>query len=859
MIMKKCLIMASILLLPAGVLAQEEGRLATSGQFTAGVQQDKSSSNSSKFNEYRDIRDGFYLYDLKFDGVDTQTGLYLDFSGKNLIREDQTLRFGVGDYGTWGLSVERNETPHNISNKAMTPFIDQGKGVYTLPSPIALPSTDVAGTLTSGYNLAPTAAQASAGLLRNNDEATSAWLETNLHGTDLGTQRDKTSATLNYSPLEALKFRLTYTDERKDGNKITYGPIGDRPPRTLDIQMTEPIDYATREVKFEAEYNKDWFQSLFAYTISDFENDIDTLRWQNPDARLDDPGSLADLSYDQWTGHRVANFGERALYPDNRYQNASLTLGFDLPLASRLGATVAFGKAEQDESLIPYATSSFGTTTLGSAMDLPRGKADAEIETTLLNLDYTINPIERLNLRAFFRYYDLDNNTKESDWHYVTSDTVTNANATTTGLPTYKNMRTNLAYAYDQQNYGLDATYSLNFWRTTLGLGFEREEIDRDYREADTDENMYKLSLRTRPANWLTLRAKYLYGDREGDNYDNTATAASYWYALGDQGTDNDNPQFTFSNHPDTRKYDVIDRERNQVDLAATVMPIEPLSLTASYRWQDDDYDAGVKPVQPLLDYVGVIADDANRNAATPGDQIGLLSRETERYGLDGAYAASERLTLTAFASRESIGAKQRGFEYNENNKLNPVTAAGLETNELGPWTRASSQWIAKTEDHTTTVGAGAGYQIIPGKLNFVTDYSFSHGKVDIGYSGFGAVFATDSVGTAGSPMPDDFQYAFRDPSTVTHKQYTFNATLEYQLFENLVVGVHYLFDRYKISDWMEESDQPWFESVGNEYLLRDSSSATSTQWGNRLVNMGSYLGPSYESHVGFMTLTYKF
>ena len=43
----------------------------------------------------------------------------------------------------------------------------------------------------------------------------------------------------------------------------------------------------------------------------------------------------------------------------------------------------------------------------------------------------------------------------------------------------------------------------------------------------------------------------------------------------------------------------------------------------------------------------------------------------------------------------------------------------------------------------------------------------------------------------------------------------------------------------------------------GSEHLLRDTS--RSHQWGNRLINLGSYLGPSYEAHFGAVTLTYRF
>ena len=827
--MKKTYALASLLLLaPVVAQAQEEGKIESSGEITVGIQQMDVDPDSSKFNKNRDLEDGFNLYDLWFGLVDPNNGRYLDFQGTNLLQDDQSIRFGFGNYGSWGVVIDRNEIPHNLSNKARTPYIDQGGGLLTLPSTAPIPNT----------NLVPSAAQLTA-----NDAATATWLSTTLHGVELGTQRDKTGATISITPHQDFKFRLSLSDERKDGSNLTYGPIGDRPPRTLNAQLAEPIDYKTQELKFEAEYNRPTYQALFTYLLSGFENEIDTLRWQNP--------YVADVDgngYDTWNAaYNIAGFGQRALAPDNRYQNASLALGFDLPMASRLSATVAYGLMEQDETLLPYSTSSLGSATaFDSTGILPRTNADAEIDTLLFNADYSINPIERLNLRAFVRYYDLDNKTPQSNWWYVTDDT------RGTGNPSYKNKRVNLAYSFDQMNYGLDTSYNLPFWRTTLGLGYEREDIDREFREANTEEDMLKASLKTRPTDWLTLRAKYLYGDRDGGEYNNTVTAQSYWYSLADAGADRDNPQFTFSNHPDMRKFDVSDRERDQFDLAATVMPMAGLDLTGSYRYRKDDYASGVTATQPLLaSGIGVAAGDDT--AATPGDQLGLLESKTQRYALDISYAATERLNLNAFGSRETIESTQRGLEFNENNKMNPTAVSGAA--ELGPWTRTTSQWMAVTDDKTNTIGVGAGFEIIPGTLRFATDYTYSQGKVDIDYSGFG----TQSSVNPDNTLADTHEFAFRNPETVTHKQYNLNATLEYQFVKNLVFGLHYIYDRYKISDWMQEADTPWAESVGSEYLLRDTSDATSTQWGNRLINLGSYLGPSYEAHFGAVTLTYRF
>jgi MtrB/PioB family decaheme-associated outer membrane protein len=835
--MKKTYALASLLLLaPMVAQAQEEGKIESSGEVTVGIRQGDVDSNSSKFNKNRDIDDGFYLDNLEFGIVDPNKGRFLDFQGDNLLKDDQSIRFGFGSYGSWNFVIDRNEIPNNLSNKAQTPYIDKGDGLLTLPSTSPIPNT----------NLAPSAAQAAAGALRDNDAATATWLSTTLHGTDLGTQRNKTGATLSLTPHQDLKFRLSLSDERKDGSNLTYGPIGDRPPRTLNIQLAEPIDYQTQELKFEAEYNRPTYQALFTYLLSGFENEIDTLRWQNPYvADIDGSG------FDIWNNnHRIASFGQRSLAPDNTYQNVSLALGVDLPMASRLNATVAYAVMEQDETLLPYSSTDFGSiTAFDSTAQLPRVNADTEIDTTLFNADYSINPIERLNLRAFVRYYELDNKTPQDNWWYVTSDTILGANATS-GETTFKNQRVNLAYSYDQMNYGLETSYNLPFWRSTLGLGYEREDIDREFREANTEENILKASLKTRPADWLTLRAKYLYGDRDGGVYNGTVTQQSYWYDAA-TNTNLDNPALTFSNHPDMRKFDVSDRERDQFDIAATVMPMAGLDLTASYRFKKDDYESGVTPVQPILG-TGV----ADENLFTPGDQLGLLESKSNRIGLDASYVPTDRLMLTAFGSRETIENTQRGMEFNENNKLNPTTRVG---NDLGGWDERfaeDSQWMAITDDKTNTIGLGVGYEIIPGTLRLATDYSYSHGKVDIAYSGLGSV----ATGNAGSTLPASTdQYAFSSPPTVTHKQYNLNATLEYQFMKNLVAGVHYIYDRYKISDWMQEENNPWTESVGSEFLLRDTSSATSNQWGNRLINLGSYLGPSYEAHFGAVTLTYRF
>ena len=822
-----------LLLAPVAVVAQEAGKPVTTAEFGVEGRKIDVDSKSAKYNEYSDKNNGFPLYMLGVQVVNPN-GLFFELKGENLLRDDQAIRMSAGKFGLWNIVAERNETPHNLSFKAMSPFRNRGNGLLAVDSVAPIPNKV----------LAPTNAQLAA-----NDVETAAWLLREVRPTELGTQRDRTGATFTVTPTEHLKLSFAFSDERKEGSKLGYGVIGDRPPRSLAAQLAQPIDFTSKELRLEAEYNRARYQFMATYTVSRFENNIDTFRWQNPYT-----GGTA--SFEQWSGHRVATFGQTTLAPDNSYQNASFSLGVNLPWSSRLNVSAGFGKLTQDAALLPYATSGFSSTAadFSSTSILPRQAADTEITTKRINLDYSINPMNRLQLRAYFRLYDLENKTPVANWWYVTSDTMPGSGTATVTSPTYVNKRRSVHFSTKQNLAGLEATTHLDAWRTALAFAVEQESLDRTEREAHrTKETTLKASFRSRPANWLSLRGKVLLGDRDGGTYENEVTRETYWYDTTVAQSDNNNPGVAFNNHPDMRRYDVSDRKRKQFDLSAILTPVEALSIAFSFRDRKDDFESGVVSTQPLL-HVALVTNPADKNAATPGTQLGLLEHNSRRFAVDLSYAASERFTVNAFASRESLEQNQRGIEFNENNRLNPSAVSA--TSELGPWTRASSQWMALGDDVTTTYGLGAAFEILPGKLRLSTEYSYSSGTVDITYSGFGAV---SSVNTANA-LADTHEFGFRTPPAVTNKQATLSASLKYQITRNLQAGLHYAYQRYEQTDWMQEKNTPWFDSLADGYLLRDTSMATtSNQWGNHLISLGSYLAPTYTAHNVSVSLKYRF
>jgi MtrB/PioB family decaheme-associated outer membrane protein len=804
-----------LLALPAAVAAQEGGgRTLTGGVEVGGLLLD-GAEESSKLNEYRDLGDGAELPRLWLD-LFRPDGFFLELRGEDLTRDDRQVDLSTGRIGLWRLDLDWTQTPHLLSLDARSPYLDRGNGLLELASTVPITFKKLA-----------TAGPDAPGVLAS-DELIAAYLATNLRPVGLGTQRDRGSALVRYDGLANLDLGLRVTDERRDGSKVGYGPIGDRPPRTLNVQFAEPVDYRTQDVELSANYAGNRYNVGFSYLISEFENDIDTLTWRNLFAT---PAPSAD--FDAWD-RAVSTYGRRPLAPDNRFHNARLTFGLDGPLAGRLNVNASFGTLEQNEDLLPYT---FATSNLVDPA-LPRGTADAEMSTTLLQVAYALQPVDRMNLRLFYRYFDLDNETPEDDWWYVTSDT-----ANLNGTRSYKNRRTSLAYEYDTQSFGVESQLRLGFWRSSLGLTLEREDIGRAYREADTSENRLRAQLRSRPNDWLSLRLGYLFGDRDAGGYDGFVTRQSYWYAPADAGTDQDNPKLTFSNHPDMRRFDVSDRVRHQVDLAATLAPADSWGLSATLRFRDDDYDSDVRPSQPLLG-TGV----ADQAAFTPGDQLGLLDDKRRELTVDAFFNPSQRLNWNVFVSFEEADSLQRGLEFNENNKANPSAVA---TAELGPWTRASSQWTTDTEQRTTAAGLGLSFVAVPERVTLRFDASGSRADLDLDYRGFGV------TNWDGTPFPDNHQFAFRTPPTVSIDQLTADASVELALTAALGLTVGYVYDKYELDDWAQEANTPWFESVGSEYLLRDTS--RSHQWGNRLTNLGSYLAPSYSAHIGYVSFTYRF
>lgn len=813
------IVLAAACAVPASSMAQAPAAapgapdVKVSGSFTTGVQQFDASVNSSKLTEYRDVRDAVFVPALAFGASNAQTGWHFSLHGVNVSRDDQTLLVDAGLTGRWRARVDWVDTPHRLSNKALTPYRRTGPGLFEVPATVPI----------TFKRLATGAADAASVVA--SDDLVAAYQAAYLAPTPLGVQTRHGRAAVAWTGSDALSVGVAFDRRTKYGLKSTYGPIGDRPPRTLNIQLTEPVDYRTHDLTMTLEHEGAGYQVRGEYQVSDFANAIDTLVWENVFAT-----GLPGATYDAWD-RSVSVYGRRPLAPDNRYHVVSGAFGGDLPLDSRLTATVSYGRLEQNATLLPY---SYNEDQLVNRT-LPRGTADARIGTTTVTADYVVTPVARLTLRGFFRQTDMTNDTPSSQWQYVTSDT-----SGLTGTVSYVNKRVSVPYATDRQTAGAEGTMRFP-GRSSLLVGYEREALTRDHREADTTEQIVRATWRTRASRRVSVEARYLFGVRDGTEYHNQVTQEGYWYAPT-EATDSNNPKLTFDNHPDMRRYDVSDRRRVQADARVSVTPGERLTASGYVRYRSDDFDSDVHPSQPLLG-TGL----AEASATSPGDQLGRLESRRVRYGADVFVQPHDRASLSIFAGLDLGTSLDRSLEFNENNKANPATVA---TAELGPWTRKGSQWTADVTDRTWHGGATATLQLVPERLTLVGDYTLSLAEFELAYGGYGV------TNWDGTPYAQNHQFAFSTPSPVRENLHTLSLRVEAPIGDaRFIVG--YTFEDYTLEDWQQGAEGYWVEAVGAATLLRDTS--RSHQWGNRLFNLGTYLAPSYRAHYGFVGLQYRF
>lgn len=478
--------------------------------------------DSAKFEEYRDISRGI-SGNLSFEAQKNRRR-YIRGKAENAGQDDQFIGVEAGDYAKYAVELSYDNSIHRYAFGSKTLYSGVGSGVMTLDD-----------ALQANVQSAPTAVETANRL--------NGFLASAATG-DPDVTRDTLKLGLNLFAFDPFSIKLELAHEKREGTRPFAGAFG----TTEMVELFEPIDYNTLEMKISAEYTSKPVYLNLTYQYSQFANHTDTLTFDNPliatDALLQPSKGRIDLA------------------PDNQYHNVSITSAFSqLPWNSQLTANAAWGLMLQDDNLVPFTANS-----AMAAPALPVNSIDAEVLTSLYNLRITSKPLPYMRVKGHVRYYDYDNRIDQINFSngYVETD----AFAVGTAI-------TNLPSSYTKTRAGLDVGFDVGK-RTGLGVGYQFEKTDRENREVEEQEDhKVKLSADNHTLDWMDIRASYERTNREIDDYH-----FDVYLESGDN----------LDELPQLRKYDQADLVRDRVEVQWTFYPTENLSLSPSITYGMDDF-----------------------------------------------------------------------------------------------------------------------------------------------------------------------------------------------------------------------------------------------------------------------------
>ncbi len=274
------------------------------------------------------------------------------------------------------------------------------------------------------------------------------------------------------SDLDTLKLGLTYRPASDWDVKLDYARRQEQGRARWGgsflfnaIELAAPVDQVTNNLDASLGYTRDGWQIRMSYFGSKYENRQQRLSWQN--------------AYSAPFG---VTLGQAARAPDNQAHQLSLSGTLTLPARTLAALSVSRGEMTQDAGLLGYSVNSSLPI-----VPLPAGSADAEVQTTLVNLRVTSSPWRKLSFEGQWRFHDHDNRSPQPVFDYIITD----------AAPAAIGVRSS-AYDYQRDELKLRAEYRP--WRPLgLDLGFSTRNVKRNQQERDRT---------TTDRLWLELRAR---------------------------------------------------------------------------------------------------------------------------------------------------------------------------------------------------------------------------------------------------------------------------------------------------------------------------------------------------------------
>jgi MtrB/PioB family decaheme-associated outer membrane protein len=474
----------------------------------------------------------------------------------------------------------------------------------------------------------------------------------------------------------------------------TYNRIGTPIGDTFEIpgqEMFEPTSYDTNEVSAQISYAKRNFLLSFDYAGSFFNNNSESIIWQNP-FRL--THAQATLPAGALLRGRFAAT-QAALPPDNQAHTFTLSGLVLLPLHSKASALVSWGRWRQDEPFLPFTINAAITApnlpagvAPTSLAALPQESLDGEINT--LNQDYaaSVRPVQWLQLTARYNDYDLDNETPELLFpgYAGFGDSFWRVNITgqpgTAPLPILNEPK-----SFRRQNARLEGAFRA-IESVTWKAAYVYERFSREHRQAPvSNEHGFLTSLSYAPSHVFFAKAGFRYADRTPDSYD--------------PGT---------LEPPFLRMFDQAQRLRKQGDLLLSASLSPNTTISGSWFYLSDVYDKTF---------------------------YGLHQQKTYSIAADVSWNFNPSVGLTA-----GWGYDRTGYDYLS------VAKTAVPYNLLNTWAR-------DTRDGVYSVRFGLAGDAREGKVSYQLSYELGLARIFVNTANPFPIVPTDVLNAQAFPFPE--------------------------------------------------------------------------------------------------------
>jgi MtrB/PioB family decaheme-associated outer membrane protein len=626
----------------------------------------------AKFEEYRETGlGGWIVPELRLFLGGKKEDFFVSFDSTKPGFRDQNYRLRFGLYGLLDIEAEWDQIPHLFDEGvSRTPFRRDG-GTFHLDSK---PTTNIS---TSAHCDAQPATNFCHFLDKDNTRPV-----------DLGLLYGIGRLKIKYMPLPGWTFNAGFWSQHVVGDRAFSTLFGPSPGNYNIVELPEPIDYQMHNVELGAEYATDWWSLGLKYNGSFFHNNTSTLIWDNPLNLSGIDGGCSDsATYSNATNGTDANRGpcrgRLDLYPSNQAHTLTLTGTANLPWKTRFMGTASYGWRLQDDKFLPFTINSAITQPSISARSL-----DGDVRPTMINATLVNNAIDHLNLKGFYRFYDLDNQSRRVSFPegiVINDQAGSAASPVCTALVSCPEAgEKTKPYAYSKQTVGFDAGYDLTRWLTVkAGAGWER--MHREFREiTNSDEYGVGPTVDVKPWSSLLFRASYRHLWRNPSNY----------HFPIDETTGN--PENL------AKKFDEARRDRDRVSLFAQYMPWDILNLYAGFEFTRDFY---------------------------PDSNLGT------QYDFNYSPSAGFALMPTPFVK---IFGDLNWDRYDwRMDAMQRTASLELPNSTNCPHNALTRCWTSLGKDNVTTASIGTDWTIIEHVLGFRVQYGYSFGTSKV--AAFGA------------------------------------------------------------------------------------------------------------------------